>query len=75
MTSKLNIILRVLLLISLVFLLYFLITKKLDNCEVCSFEYDGKVVNGKQFMNIYQKECLQIEKYKKISNISNITSS
>lgn len=75
MTSKLNLILRVLLLISLVFLLSFLLTKKLDSCEACSFEYNGKDINGKQFMNIYQKACLQQTNHKTPLNISNITSS
>ena len=75
--NKLIKIVRIMTWIALISLAFLSVYYKFDDCNVCKFEIDGEMINGKQFMDIYQDSCLNKQDYWygiNITNFSNIKS-
>ena len=56
--DKLNIILRITILISMIILFILLLNYKTHHCDFCRFEWDGRNINANEFTGIYFLECL-----------------
>ena len=59
--SKLEKIINVFILLSLLLLLIFLNVYKTDPCQKCELELEGKPVKIQEFWNAFEKQCLVAE--------------
>jgi hypothetical protein len=56
--KEINKLLRWIILLLSIFLLVCVLTYKLDNCDKCSFNYNGTTITPNQFMKVYSQNCL-----------------
>lgn len=59
MLHKINTILKICIIISLLILAILSISYKFGDCDKCSFKINNKSYNSKEFMSIYQEKCLK----------------
>jgi hypothetical protein len=57
-TQKINKILKIIILLSLALLLFLILTIKLDNCDLCKFEYMGQNMTTNKFTGYFFVECI-----------------
>ena len=69
--EKLDKLLKVGLLISFIILFGLIFTMKMDNCDICSFDYNGTKLSVNQFTFLYADTCLFTKEPKDTINISN----
>ena len=60
MPLGLNKILKIIIVILLILLAVLSVYYKYDDCSVCKFEYDGKTIDSKEFMDVYSVECFKV---------------
>lgn len=59
--SKLNRILKYIILILLIILLIVSVYFKFDDCDKCKFKINNKTSNANQFMDSYYEKCLSFD--------------
>jgi len=51
--------LKIVILILLISFLIIFLNNKIDSCDLCKYEYNGKTLGVKQVVNIYSDQCFK----------------
>ncbi len=70
MLKKINKSLRIIIIILLITLAVLSVYYKFDNCNKCSFDYEGEKLSPRDFMDVYNQECFVVNPISDFSDVS-----